>query len=392
MTASNSLKRIGLVMTHMDPDRIGGAETYCRKLVATLAETDLQKLGLAITIFAGTPHEWQIDHPQINNPQIEIVPCKIDPRDRYRRILWEQLVLPRVLKQHRLDLVHFPYNAVPIRYRQPYVVTVHDSQRFHLPDSIPKSEYYYRSVYERAIARHASHVIGVSDWDLGILRDKLSIMEDRSTMIPYGVNEAFRVDPQTIEQLNQAKTNDILWVGRPYARKNVRLLLEAMAILKDQVNNTNLVQPHPRLRVIGLQPGYGEELPQLAQQFNLDDRWLSLEPAVPHDQLPAIFQSAKLFCYPSLYESVAIPVLEAMSAGTPVLCSDIAAFQSLYSNAAQILPRDDPNAWAEAITRIFQRSDDYASLQKQGFECARTFTWENTTHRTLVLYQTIGDA
>lgn len=365
------MARIGIVLTHLDPDRMGGAETYCRHLVHHLQK--LQSNDQFI-LFVGRDHGLEVHAP---NFQLEA--CRVDPRHRYRRILWEQAFGPSRLARQRLDLIHFPYGTVPLRQAGPYVATVHDSQRFSLPHSVGWLERCYRAVIETGIARRGQPVIGVSSWDAGVLRDRLGLRAERVFVIPYGVSQSFR-SPRDKDVLDT--DNYLLWVGRPYGRKNVGLLMRAMQLLK-----SGGVNP-PTLRVVGVERSYEAPLRRAARRLGVESI-VSLERPIRHDQIPAVFRRARLFCYPSLYESVGIPVLEAMASGTPVLCADIPAFRALYDGAAILLDPHRPDHWSEAVCNLLEDRSRYRQLAEAGRQRAQSYTWQSTAQQTLDAYQRI---
>ena len=93
--------------------------------------------------------------------------------------------------------------------------------------------------------------------------------------------------------------------------------------------------------------------------------------------------------YPSLYEGFGLPVLEAMSMGTPVVTSKSGATQEIAGDAAYLA---DPYAESDienGIDQILDNPDYHNNLIEKGFEKVNSFSWEKCTHQTYQVYQKV---
>jgi glycosyltransferase involved in cell wall biosynthesis len=86
---------------------------------------------------------------------------------------------------------------------------------------------------------------------------------------------------------------------------------------------------------------------------------------------------------PSLYEGFGLPVIEAMAAGRPVLCSDVPALREVGGAHAHYLPGDDVGAWADALARS---PVDEGPATTDRRRHAEGFTWERSARRHLLAY------
>ncbi|MFO1492730.1 MAG: glycosyltransferase family 1 protein, partial [Kiritimatiellia bacterium] len=304
------MARIGINAVALDPHRTGGAETYLRQLIGCPAFRSA--LGAHdVVLFTGTPSD-----PVIDSSGFEVVRCPVDPRRRNARILWEQAALPDMLKSRRPDLVHFPYSTTCWRYREPQVVTVHDTANFVMPRSVGLAERVYRRVLQSRYRRNPRcHLIAVSDTDRRIFQRHLTLPDDRVCTVYHGGPAAFSCDEATLG--SPRPEGGLLWVGRPYHHKNVDLLVRMMAELARRRPGRV-----PALRMVGLDEANRARLGRLAADLGVSEH-IRLEPARPHHELPGLFRSAQIFVFPSLYESFGLPPLEALCSGTPVVCSDL---------------------------------------------------------------------
>ena len=364
------MTRIGIVLTHMDPSRSGGAEVYCRALVHGLAESEpLSRYVLFVP-------KGYADAPVADH--FEVIECDTDPRRRHKRILWEQTQLARLLHKHRLDLVHFPYGTPPLRYNGPAVVTLHDTVRFQRPHEMPVTERWYRALIERNSIKRRHSVIMVSNADLSVFRKHTGLADRHSFVVPLGVNTSLIVDaPLPLGE----RANELLWVGRDYPLKNLGFLLRIYADLRKAMSDP------PALRLIGIGPDHGQALRHTASQLNIADA-VCFDPPTPHDQLLPSYRRSKLFIYPSLQESFGLPVAESLAAGTPVVCSRIPAFAELFTQGTAHCDLDSTTPWVVAIKDLLEDSSLHTRTAEQGLALVREhYTHHKMIERTTDVYQ-----
>ena len=175
----------------------------------------------------------------------------------------------------------------------------------------------------------------------------------------------------------------ILHVGHCQERKNIKGLLQALALLRKTDEGRKLI-----LAQVG-----GRFSPQ---QRRLIDR-LGLSEAVVQvlyaaaDDLPALYNLADVFVFPSFYEGFGLPPLEAMACGTPVVCSNVASLPEVVGDAALTVAPDDTEGLAAAIARVLDDPALADDLRRRGLERARQFTWERCARETLAVYQELYD-
>ena len=108
------------------------------------------------------------------------------------------------------------------------------------------------------------------------------------------------------------------------------------------------------------------------------------------DELVALFYKlARVFVYPSYYEGFGLPVLEAMTLGTPVVCANTASLPEVVGDAGLQTSPDKPIELAEAIWRIIDSKEVQQDLITKGKRQATNFSWEKTARTTLQAYRTV---
>jgi len=188
-------------------------------------------------------------------------------------------------------------------------------------------------------------------------------------IIPNGIDyKHFSANVAPLPQYQDGKLN-ILFVGRLEKRKGLRYLLEAYSKLKWEMPNTRLI-------VVG--PGNPDkESYRILSSHGLRD--VEFAGRVSYDELPRYYATADIFCSPATGgESFGIVLLEAMSAGKPVVASDIEGFRGIMTDGEQglLVPKKDTGALANALGRLARDPELRSKLGGQGSRSAEDYRWE----------------
>src|SRR5438445_174067 len=107
---------------------------------------------------------------------------------------------------------------------------------------------------------------------------------------------------------------------------------------------------------------------------------------VPVEDLRVLYSNCVLFAFPSLYEGFGMPVLEAMACGSPVVSSNTSSLPDLAGDAALLVDPRDPEAWAQAMTRVFEDGNLRDDLRRRGALRTKAFSWEQSARDLLRVY------
>jgi glycosyltransferase involved in cell wall biosynthesis len=305
------------------------------------------------------------------------------------RILWEQVAQPWALRRDGVDLVHAPVYVGPLATGRPLVVTIHDLSFFRYPELFPKGNRLYLQRLTQLSAGRAARLIADSQSTRRDVQEILGVSRSQVDVIYPGVGAEMRPleDAQRLAALRARyglPERFILCVATLEPRKNILLLLEAMALLCER---TDL--PH-RLVIAGGKGWFYETLDARVQALGLQERvlWPGF---VPDGELPLWYNAAELFVYPSRYEGFGLPPLEAMACGTPVIVSDQSSLPEVVGEAGLQLPPDDPEAWALAMAELLEAPARRQALGQAGLQRAQGLTWEATARATAELYWQVLD-
>ncbi|MCC6834857.1 MAG: glycosyltransferase family 4 protein [Cytophagales bacterium] len=305
---------------------------------------------------------------------------------KYPYLWWEQVVLRKLSKKYRLDLLHCTSNTAPIALSVPLVVTIHDIiylERINLR----KGSWYqiFGNLYRRGvvplIARTTKKVITVSEYEKEVIKKKFPNLD--LVAIYNGLQDSFVkiTDPEILQDVKEQyrlPNEFILFIGNTDPKKNLIGALRAYSIL------VNKGQPIPKLVVLDIKESFLEKMilkinPELKNHIVISGY-------VPNYQLPAIYSLATLFMYPSLRESFGIPLLEAMACGTPIITSSTSSMPEVVEDAALLVNPLHPEQIANAIETLLTDSAARARLVANGYERVKTFNWLNNAKQTLSIY------
>jgi glycosyltransferase involved in cell wall biosynthesis len=284
-----------------------------------------------------------------------------------------------------IDLVHAPSLAIPPRSGVPLIVTVHDAAALRFPETYPRRGRWFHQRGSEAAARRADIVIAPTRAAAEEVTEHTRIALERIRVVPHGVSQRVvgaGVVSATRATLGVGSNPYVLWVGTFEPRKNLPVLVEAF---RDVVASRDL--PH-RLVLVGPEGWLdaGDAVRDAAH--DLGDRILLTGP-IRTDRLVALYRGADILAFPSLHEGFGLPILEAMSQSTAVVCSDIPVMREVAGDAALYVPAHDPEAWGDALVSLLRDDEVRAALARKGRARSEEFTWERCAELTRAVYREV---
>jgi len=306
--------------------------------------------------------------------------------------VWEQRHLPAMAIADKVDLLHCTSNTAPVGLKIPLVVTIHDI--IYLEKLMLTGGTWYQrfgNIYRRwnvpRIARHASVVITVSDYERERIIDRLKLPAERVRTVYNACGTHFTSKRNTEElEAFRKKMNlpqkFVLFLGNTDPKKNLPNVMKALGILKSRGKmNYKLVMPD-------LGGDYLKKL--LVSQGNtdlLED--IVLTGYIPNIDLPNLYKLADIFLYPSLRESFGIPIVEAMACGTPLITSNTSAMPEIAGSGALLIDPFNPEAIAEMILQVEENDNLRQQSVDYGIKRAEFFSWQKTADQVLEIYREV---
>ena len=283
------------------------------------------------------------------------------------------LAFPRAAARDRLDLLYHQYISPPFARRRT-AVTIHDVLFETMPQYFPRWFVARSRLLVRRSARRAAAVFTDSRFSRDALVARYGLDPARVHFAHLGVDhERFRplsadALPPEIEAFRR-HAPFLLFVGRLDPRKNLPGLIEALALRKQRK------RLRERLLVAG-QPDYRHaSVFEAIERHGLREHVVFLGP-VEDRLLPALYNAAEAFVYPSFGEGFGLPVVEAMACGVPVVTTDAGSLAEVAGDAAE---RVDPHS-AESIEAGIERVVNDPALRRdlraRGLERAQRFRWD----------------
>lgn len=296
--------------------------------------------------------------------------------------LAQQWLIPLALKNLRPCLYHSLYYVMPYKPATLTLMTVLDLIPLLYPQSVSfRARLLFRYLFLLALSS-SSGLIAVSNTTLNDLKAHFKISGKRLTVIPLAADPAFRpclpYEKEAIRLKYTLPERFILFVGSQKPHKNLENLLKAFARTRARTNAI--------LAIAGPGSRNSWRLRALAQELGLENsvRWLG---RVPDSDLAALYSASTAFVFPSLYEGFGLPVLEAMSSSTPVICSDIPAHREVAGEAAIYFNPLSPDSIAQAIDAVLENQELRKDLTEKGLARAAMFSWDKSAHQTIAFYR-----
>jgi glycosyltransferase involved in cell wall biosynthesis len=303
------------------------------------------------------------------------------------RALWRTFRLGRAARRAGLDLFHGLSHEIPRDLpgtALPSVVTFLDLIYHHHPEYFPlfdRRSYEWRYHWS---AVHATAIIAISAQTRDDLTACYGIPAERIRVIPPARDPRFAI-PCTGEALAtvraryQLPTEYLLSVGTLEPRKNQRLAIEALARLGTAA---------PLLVLVGRDGGSAGALRHAAESLGVASR-VRILTSVTAEELPALVQAATLFLYPSLVEGFGMPIVEALSAGVPVITSTGGCFAEAGGAGTRYVEPTDAPGLAETIAEVLADPALAEAMRTAGRRHAEGFDGATLARRLLAVYDAV---
>jgi len=306
--------------------------------------------------------------------------------------LWrDHISIPIDLHRHRLDVVHIPHHEAPFFTPSKMVVTIHDCVHLLFPQEDSSNFGNYRSYLRtKRVVHAAQHVLAVSRSTKDDLINIFELPDSKISVVHNALDERFVFthtpgERKEVLERYQLKDPFVLYSGKIRPHKNVHRLIEAFAVLKNELGDSDRYK-NLKLIIIGdeLSKHQYLRLTVIRSGAQQDVRFFGF---VPYPILRVFYQSAEVFAFPSLYEGFGLPPLEAMANRAPVLASNTSSLPEVLEDAAVLVNPENVFDIARGMKLIL--SDDVVRqrLIQKGLEQVAKFSWKLAAQRVLERYQ-----
>lgn len=351
-----------------------GVGRYTGNLIRTLARIDSQN---TYVLFLRKNSFENLDLPSANFKKV--------PAEVPWHTFTEQLVMPSIFLQQKLDLLHVPYFNAPLLYHGKTVVTIHDLTILHFDTgkatTLPMALYKLKRLgywLELAIGLgRASGIITPSFATKEEIVDHFHIPRDKITVTYEGVDREIKRQ-ETSDKRQERIINEsyFLYVGNAYPHKNLETLLRAF-----QAFIVNSLPFTVRLVLVGKEDYFYRRLKKVVSKEKLEEGVIFFGEA-NDTQLMNLYTNAIALIFPSYMEGFGLPAIEAISCGCPVICSDIPVFHEILEDIPIYF---DPFSAVDLLAKMTQAVKN--EHKETGSIDLAKFSWQRMAKETLDIYE-----
>jgi len=364
-----------------------GIGNYSLKLILNLAEIDSEN-----------QYVLYIDRDDVE----KVLPDKpnfcIKKLTPANYLFWEQVLLPQQAKKDSLDILHCLGNTAPIKisHRIKLVSSIMDVMYLKDYSELPQSYSLYQKlgrIYRKIVVPRTigclSKVITISGFSKLDIMHHLKALRDEDVAVTYlAANEWFVPfkNETTFESLKKKYniTADFIFtLGATDPRKNTERIIRTFLELKSKSS----IQE--QLVISGLPNWKNTLFGKMALESKYINDIVFLD-FVTEDDLVCLYNYAKVFLYPSLYEGFGLPPLEAMSCGVPVITSNTTSIPEIVGDAAILINPLNNEELKNALLLMLHDEKVRSDYIERGFNQVKKFSWRRMAAETLEIYKSLA--
>ncbi len=300
---------------------------------------------------------------------------------------WHSVRMSPDISRDKLDIFHGLSNELPAdvqRSKAKSVVTIHDLIFLRFPQFFSKIDnQIYLQKFKKACVR-ADKIIAVSEQTKHDIVNFFQIAPEKIAVSYQGCGSQFwkqesEQKKEEVRKKYRLPDTFILNVGTIEPRKNLYNLIYSLVYAQHNAKVVAIGRPVKK---------YREELQDLICKKGLEDRVIFLY-GVPNEDLPAIYQQASLFAYPSFFEGFGIPIVEAMVSSIPVITSKGSCFPETGGDAALYINPNNPEEIAIVSDRVLSNAELRDTMVRKGKKHVQKFSDEAVVNSLIEVYRTM---
>jgi len=370
--------RIGINTLFLIPGEVGGSETYLRECLCAVAR-DFP--GEELILFTNRENDSLLRSDLEGHSQVRFVRLNFVASNRYARIVREQVELPFRARAAGVDLLWSPGYTAPVVRFYPQVTSILDMQYKSHPEDLTWMARLTTRLVVPLAAASSRIIIALSEFSKSEVVKQLGANPARVRVTHLAADVAFGMP--LAEEDRRARiasclgthTPYLLAVSNSYPHKNLALAVEAFGSICGSIPHDLVVVGQRRLGEPALQRAIAA-LPEPLRVKRLD--------RVTRPDLVALYQGAAAFVFPSLYEGFGLPVLEAMTAGVPVIATANAAIPEVGGDAVLCFQADSRDDLAARIREVVAWAPAERERRvEKARQRASTFSWSRTAAQTV---------
>lgn len=310
------------------------------------------------------------DQPNIN--RLLVTPAARHPLSF---TYWYDVKATAAVKRWKADVWFQPYGFCSITSRVPQVLIIHDLAFKHYPAYISWYQRLYYRWFTPAFIKKAQKLITVSNFSKEDIAKTYRVGDGKMVVIPGAARQGFVPleweEKQAVKDGYADGREYFLFVGGIHPRKNLITLLKAFSHFK-KWQHSNM-----KLLVAGRMAWQYEDLLEKLKTYKYREDVLLLG-YLPEMQLQRVTAAAYALVYPSWFEGFGLPILEAMQAGVPVICSNTSSMPEVAGDAAILTDPSNYEAMGKEMIALYRNESIRNAFVEKGLQRAKAFSWDET--------------
>lgn len=306
-----------------------------------------------------------------------ITPIVLSPPTRHPVLwlIWFELQIPRILKKYKADLFFSPDGYLSLSTPVKQLAAIHDINFVHRPQDLPWLKARYYNYFFPRFSRKACRIVTVSNFSKQDIHRTYQTNNDQIDVVYNGVNTMYT--PTSEEERKHVKVSYsggkdyFLFIGSLHPRKNIVGLLQAfdafVASTKSDV----------RLLIVGGSMFKTGEIKQTYEAM-MSKSEVVFTGRLTNEALHQVLGASLGLTFVPFFEGFGIPVIEAMSAGIPVICSNTTSLPEVGGDAVLYVDPFDISQITGAMIQLYQNKELRQSLIERGFRQKEKFSWDQT--------------
>jgi glycosyltransferase involved in cell wall biosynthesis len=308
---------------------------------------------------------------------VKLVEVPYTKESTAKNIWWHQWLFQKLLKQYKCDLAYIPNFTLLLWKAVPTIVTIHDLIEYNVPGKFSKARMLYRKgLCDPLMAKRSDHILTVSQSSyndivkyLGVKPEKITLTlnaTDKSVYKQYPQEEIENV----ISKYKLQYKNYLLFVGTiDYPGKNIKTVIEAFYNLRAKGELQG-----KKLLIIG-KDGFNAQVIYDFVNASPYKEDVIFTGYLKDEDLPKYYAGAAIMLYLSFFEGFGLPVLEAMSCGTPVICSNTSCFPEIVEDLDVMVDPTDVIGIEQKILKILSNNVYRDELSDKCYEKSLKYSW-----------------
>lgn len=303
------------------------------------------------------------------------LPSHFSIREIGGNFLWTQFHLSREMLKREADVLFVPSHAVPFIHPRRTAVMVHGLEFRMFPKCYSLRERIILEANTLLSVNLAAKIIIPSQNTKSDLVRIYKVDPEKIKVINHGVD-----NPKNISGTKNNNKFSVLFIGRLEKRKNIIGMIRAFEEFIKGAKDPDRLEIN---LILAGKEGFGfKEIKKKVDCSPYKDK-IIMPGYVTEEEKRKLYEQADLFLFPSFYEGFGIPVLEAMSRGVPVICSNTSSLREIAEGAALLVNPKDMHEISSAISNLFDDSGAREELARKGIERAGKFNWEKCANETM---------